>query len=54
MSDHYPHLVGDVGGTHARFAIATRAADGSITLPLALRPYMGGMERMIANAQATG
>ena len=32
MSDHYPHLVGDVGGTHARFAIATRAADGSITL----------------------
>ncbi len=29
-------------------------ADGSITLPLALRPYMGGMERIIANAQATG
>jgi seryl-tRNA synthetase len=29
-------------------------ADGSITLPLALRPYMGGMERMIANAQVTG
>ena len=21
MSDHYPHLVGDVGGTHARFAV---------------------------------
>ncbi|MEZ5864474.1 MAG: serine--tRNA ligase [Geminicoccaceae bacterium] len=29
-------------------------ADGSITLPLALRPYMGGMERMIANAQDPG
>ncbi len=29
-------------------------ADGSITLPVALRPYMGGMERMIANAEATG
>ncbi len=29
-------------------------ADGSITVPEALRPYMGGMERIGADAQATG
>ncbi len=29
-------------------------ADGSITLPEALRPYMGGIERMSADAEATG
>jgi seryl-tRNA synthetase len=29
-------------------------ADGSITLPEALRPYMGGSERISADAQATG
>ena len=43
-----------VGRTLIAVLETCQEADGSITLPLALRPYMGGIERISAHAQGTG
>ena len=43
-----------VGRTLIAVLETYQEADGSITLPLALRPYMGGIERISAHAQSTG
>jgi seryl-tRNA synthetase len=43
-----------VGRTLIAVLETYQEADGSITLPEALRPYMGGMQRIGTDAQATG
>jgi len=43
-----------VGRTLIAVLETYQEADGSITLPEALRPYMGGIERISAHAQSTG
>jgi seryl-tRNA synthetase len=43
-----------VGRTLIAVLETYQEADGSITLPEALRPYMGGMQRIGTDAEATG
>ena len=51
---HGPHLALDTDVTIAvaqsRRAIERLEADGSVIVPEALRPYMGGLERIVAGA----